>query len=348
MSSKVWNTDALWNEGTLSNIVVGSNTLTLASTSAFDTWDMTYLPSDATAGHGSSPNDYYWYLYKTGAATAAVAGNILTITKVSSTYVDFDNYQGAEHTIPAPSGDAVGNTVYFSYKGTYFQEDSDYCYQCFKLGSGDSTATVTLQITKSVLIVRSVNTSKARITLNSNNITHTIWFSLLNKYMKLWIDGVYQDTYEMTPSSGTFQGKIFVGHDRNDSDRNTTFQYTYIKYANIGGFDYNAANVYAASGTNTLVYDATTKVYWTSYNFGTGLLAPANTVAKIRCATSDDNSTWSSWSSYFTLSGGQLTGVAPSRYIKAEVNLSTSLGSVTPTVGNLTLYYNVPGSLRFT
>lgn len=109
-----------------------------------------------------------------------------------------------------------------------------------------------------------------------------------------------------------------------------------------------AAPSYNTSGAiSSLKIDAGSgkKAKWSSTSWNTVPL-PANTTVKFRVRTSDDNSSWSGWSSYFTQSSqGSTTGsgdLAPltlTRWVELEATL-TSDGSATPTLHDFTVGYD--------
>ncbi len=89
------------------------------------------------------------------------------------------------------------------------------------------------------------------------------------------------------------------------------------------------------------------KAKWSNINWNSAAL-PANTLIKFRVRTSNDNSTWSSWSSYFTQSAagstsgtGDISSATSSQWLEAEATLESTDGATTPTLNDVTVDYDV-------
>jgi len=108
-----------------------------------------------------------------------------------------------------------------------------------------------------------------------------------------------------------------------------------------------ALSSYVSLGTvSNLKINASDKVNWSTISWNSVSL-PASTTIKFRVRTSDDDSTWSSWSSYFTQStaatttgSGDISSMDESIYLEAELTLETSNSVNTPTLNDFTIAYN--------
>jgi F5/8 type C domain-containing protein len=90
---------------------------------------------------------------------------------------------------------------------------------------------------------------------------------------------------------------------------------------------------YPSSGTLLLNFNAGSSVGWTSLTPQVTLAGGTGITYQVR--TSNDNSTWSSWSS-----SNSIASLPNSQYLQIEANLTTSNSANTPLLNSLTLGYN--------
>jgi alpha-tubulin suppressor-like RCC1 family protein len=88
------------------------------------------------------------------------------------------------------------------------------------------------------------------------------------------------------------------------------------------------------------------KANWSTINWSS-LALPSNTNIVFNVRTSDNNSTWSNWSSNFTQStagstsgSGSLSSAAKTRYLEIRMTLNTTDGENTPTLNSFTVTYD--------
>jgi hypothetical protein len=90
---------------------------------------------------------------------------------------------------------------------------------------------------------------------------------------------------------------------------------------------------YAAKGSITLTYNASTAVIWNAVTDQT--TTPSDTTAAVEVRTGRNDATWSAWTT-------KIAGAAASQYIQLRVALTTTRGAVTPALKTLTLTYTPP------
>lgn len=116
----------------------------------------------------------------------------------------------------------------------------------------------------------------------------------------------------------------------------------------VYGATYSGSGIVANTSLPSYRIDAGSgqKAKWSSVNWSSGSLL-ANTDIKFQVRTSDDNSTWSAWSSAFTQStggsttgSGDLSGQTASRYLEIQLTLDSLDGLNTPTLNDFTVSYD--------
>ncbi|MEW5759458.1 MAG: DnaA/Hda family protein [Candidatus Thermoplasmatota archaeon] len=146
-----------------------------------------------------------------------------------------------------------------------------------------------------------------------------------------------------TSTGGAYTNALATGAYVSHVSYNPTTNSLYVvdnsnhyEYANIGGVgSYNSPGTLISSVFDTGI--SNTKLEWLTIKWTATL--PSGTSIKFNTRTSGDNTTWSSWSSDYTVSGSAITSPS-NRYIQYMATLSTTTVSVTPSLSDVTITYN--------
>lgn len=190
------------------------------------------------------------------------------------------------------------------------------------------------------IVVQSANVDVSGLstdTVNGAEVTFTLSPTSLTSGIKYWIK--YNGDYAESSSNHTiiFKKTSMGAHFGYYGNGSFHIPYDSNSDAYFKEYYLPSSNPYFSNGYIEFIYDAGAIADWSTYDFSVDLLEPANTNIKIKCATSNDNVSYSAWSGWFDTSTGNLTGVANSRYIKVQVYLETTNTATTPTLGALTI-----------
>ncbi|MFH1958502.1 MAG: Ig-like domain-containing protein [bacterium] len=149
-----------------------------------------------------------------------------------------------------------------------------------------------------------------------------------------WVDadGTGRESINISNSNGTsvslsfcleFSGNLHIAWDDNSLGNREIY---YLKWAgsNSGNYISASKNLGAKVSWDT--------ISWTAEE-------PGGTEITFNTRTSDDGTTWSSWSSSYTTSGSAITS-ASAQYIQVRANFSTSVSSQTPVLYDFTVTYD--------
>jgi len=260
-----------------------------------------------------------------GVAVNSVTNKIYaTSGSGNSTYVIDGSNDTLLRTITvgnAPQGVAINTST----NRIYVANNTDGTVSVLNGANSDAVLQTVAGVTGAKFV--GVNSSTNKIYVSNYNSPSNVYVYKEVGVTASLIANIVTDAYSSGVAVNATTNKIYVANGGTSGTGSTVSVINKVAFSSSG----TISGLKMAAGANQ-------KINWSSLAWTA--TTPANTSVKFNIRTSDDNSSWSSWSADLTNSAGSSITASASRYIDVQATLATTDGLYTPTLSDVTLSYD--------